>query len=98
MAAYFTPQHTRCPIQSYEVFAQNQSPLLTTSEVYKVLDIANFDGTFVHINTTIAPTNGLVVLKRYDFTIKAIAEGGSNAFQAIQAQIIICGYEDLTLA
>lgn len=83
MAAYFSPQHTRCPIESYEVFDQNEAQMLTNSEVYKVLDIANFDGSFIQINTTIAPTNGLVVLKKYDFTIKGIAEGGSYAFQSI---------------
>jgi len=44
MQAYFTPQHTRCPIESYEIFDRFEDPMLVTSDVYTVLDLANYNG------------------------------------------------------
>jgi len=97
MTDYFTLSHTRCPIQSYEMKSRYEDDINQFSEDYTVLDVENFDGTFVHINTTLEPTNGLVVLQSHRFTIKATYEGGAYAFQAIRAQIVVCGYETLSL-
>jgi hypothetical protein len=66
-------------------------------DLYALLDLANRDTDAISVNSTIASQDGTVLDISNNFQIQATATGGATAVKDVNAKIIVCGSEALTL-
>ncbi len=90
-------ENTRCAIPTFEILKADGTTLDPTDSLYSLLDVANRGTNDIKIDSTVAMTDGMVVSIDYPFKVRAVAEGGTSIEKEINAKIIVCGWEHISL-
>ena len=92
---FTTSDSARCLIQTYEVFAADQSA--PDAALTSLLNLASRTDELIQFDTTVAMTDGTVNEQINSFTIKATATGGAFVWKTVEVHTIICKWEQVSV-
>jgi hypothetical protein len=88
----------QCPIQTYElVHTDNDTAIVVGDDDYSLFDLANNVANELNFLSDIDAQDGQTLNITKEFKVKATAEGGAVGYQTIEIDIVVCGYEVVSL-